>query len=242
MTNPPFPISERKLPALFNGHRQLIRSCPIAVKDVLTPYFSIPTASRVHGYFQLQTKQKSPTRRRILERFLSFYFDPISKARERHLHESPKFETLSLITPKVLQVPYLPYPAFATEAPAIPFFISNEAELKDTYTPPCLLKEMPLITPEILCNEQEILARTHSLKGQLEIDRSEMIYLTLESSDNQALIRELIAKGMETTIANFLEHPLGLHIPAFLPEETAKAKKEIQLLRQKGLLYRHPRS
>ena len=29
---------------------------------------------------------------------------------------------------------------------------------------------------------------------------------------------------MGTTISDFLEHPLGLHIPVFLPAETAKVK------------------
>ena len=228
MTNSLFPISETKLPSLFNGHRELIGrvpvNSPVVIKDILTPYFSIPTASRVHGYFQLHTKQNAPSRSWILDRFLSFCFHGVSKTMENYLYEAPPLDISGIIAPKVLQVPHLPYPAFATEAPPIPFFIPKQPQLKDTYSPPCLLKETLLITPEILCNEEEILASTHSMKGQLEIDRSGMIYLTLEGMDNQSLIRELVAKGMGSKMSDFLEHPLGLHIPALLPAETSKAK------------------
>ncbi|MCX6991221.1 MAG: hypothetical protein NTX49_09210 [Chlamydiae bacterium] len=228
MTNPLFPISETKLPALFDGHRELIGrvpvNSPVVIKDILTPYFSIPTASRVHGYFQLHTKQNAPSRSWILDRFLSFCFHGVSKTMESFLYEAPPLDISGIIAPKVLQVPHLPYPAFVTQAAPRLFFTSTQPQLKDEYSPPCLLRETPPTTQEILSNEQEILAKTHYMKGALSIDRSGMIYLTLHGTDNQSLIRELVAKGTGTTISDFLEHPLGLHIPAFLPEETAKAK------------------
>jgi hypothetical protein len=228
MTNPIFPISETKLPSLFDGHRQLIGKAPVnspfMIKDILTPYFSIPTASRVHGYFQLHTKQNAPANRNKLDRFLSFCFYRVSKTVETFLYEAPPFDTSGIVAPKVLQVPQLPYPAFVTEAPPLSFFIQKPPEVKSEYSPPCLLTETPPVTPEILSNEKDILAKMHSMKGALRKDRSGMIYLTLEGNDNESLIRELVAKGMGTKVSDFLEHPLGLHIPAFLPEETGKAK------------------
>jgi hypothetical protein len=111
-----------------------------------------------------------------------------------------------------------------TLAPPLPFFIPKLPEVKSEYSPPCLLRETPPVTPEILSNEKEILAKTHSMKGSLRIDRSGMIYLTLERNNNESLIKELVAKGMGTKVSDFIEHPLGLHIPAFLPEETGKAE------------------
>jgi len=206
MTDLIFPISETKLPSLFDGHRQLIGRAPVnspsMIKDILTPYFSIPTASRVHGYFQLHTKQNAPANRSKLDRFLSFCFCRVSKTAETFLYEPPPFDTSAMVAPKVLQVPQLPYPAFVTEAPPLPFFIAKLPELKNEYSPPCLLRETPPVTPEILFNEKEILTKMQSMKGALRIDRSGMIYLTIEGNDNEPFIRELVAKARGTKVSN----------------------------------------
>lgn len=219
---------EQKCPvSLFWQHKEKQAAAkvpsPALVKDMLTPYFSIPTASRVHSCFHHYKAHPRPTKG--IERFFSFCFHGVSKTLKRFFYESPPYNTSDIVKPKELLVPQLPDPVFVMQEPQRLFFTLPESVAKDAYSPPCLMRETPYSPAQRISREKTLLSlvnNTFPLKGELRKDPTGMMYLFI--GNNETHIHPLPKELLDPSETHLLPHPMGTHIPVIMPSEMMQAR------------------
>lgn len=235
MTKPLSPITDQKCPVSLFMLQQVksdvnsSMDSPVLIRDLLTPYFSIPTASRVHSCFRTHAKRSAKAGSSKIERFLSYCFHKVGIALSKFLEDKPPYDTSHIAPPKELLVPGLPEPVFEMHEPQRLFFILPEPSLKDEYAPPCLLRETTPIKAQPLPKEQELLSHIEKSlpqKGILKQDPSGMLYLSIEESGPlyATIPQELLAEMQGALPSDLRPPPMGLYIPVFLPLEASNSR------------------
>lgn len=219
-----FPLEATPLTAIKRGLFTPIRpSSQSLVKDMLTPYFCLPTASRVQrcfDSFSLQTVSGRSKFQLIKEEIIS----AIEKILGVETSVASQLTLNDIVAPKRLLVPGLPHPTFQAEPPYRFFYPKKSSSFLDGegFAPPCLMREKPTQEERALSTSSLILPSCY--KAELSKDVSSMTYLSIEIAPpildqlkNRAAQELQIDKGLLRS--SFL----GCYVPLFRPEETAKA-------------------
>lgn len=235
MTKALSPITDQKCPVSLFMQQQVKGDVKpsigpaVVIRDMLTPYFSIPTASRVHSCFRTHAKQKAKASRTKVERFLSFCFHKVGRALSKFLEDKPPYDTSHIAPPKELLVPGLPEPAFEMHEPQRLFFVLLEPSLREEYAPPCLLREIPPTKAQPLPREKDLVSHIEKelpSQGVLKRDPSGMLYLAIEENSYlpASIPQELLSEIKDQLPSHLMPHPMGTYIPVFLPTEAADAR------------------
>lgn len=218
----------------------------IAVKDVLSTYYSLPTASRVQKcYFALskQPASKAGKAVRIKDQIIA----AIEKLYAPQAHPEESFLTTEdFISPRNLLVPGLPDPAFQVSEPRRFFYPQKQDPFRawGSEASACLMREEPNQIESSVSLQSGIIPKF--IRGAIDKDADSMLHLKVEMSAEatQAIIDAI---ACETKMDKDVLTPsfLGCYIPLFTPIETSKSSilgvdKELNenyFAKTKGLYY-----
>lgn len=200
------------------------------IKDYHSPYFSIPTATRVDIFFKRTKKKSIKLSQRSISKIVDWYFQKIEKSSLIQKKEETFLELSDIVPYKQLNVPHLPYPVFQTEKPYRHFYESEQStkNIEQTnYCPPCLMEE-PSRAIDIQLNRSgnllELSQNVLKNKGVIKRCSSGLFYVHVEKNKDFDL--SILEKGI---LENFTEFSKvrsfmsNLIIPLVLPKEATQA-------------------
>ncbi len=179
-------------------------------KEKATSFYSIPTASLVHGVYK-QLQEKTPSSLRSwLEKTSEVLLE---------LTSTPSFAFEEALSSPPLQIPSLPYPPFHTQAPIRKFYHPKKTTQTDLYAPECLLPEVEEDPCRLIEQNQRFLeyfSRNFPLQGILKQERNGHLYLSI--SPGFSIKDPILSFLCSQEESCFVSH-LGLHSTVFTSHE-----------------------
>ncbi len=200
--------------------------------DVITPYFSIPTATRAQNIFQehsVQSRKKWLAQASLWKKCQFLLSEGVDFLLDKAFSEPYELDIHDICPPRELHVYQLPEPPFTShEAPRC-LFLAGEPTLLDQDTPPCLLRDSQGESLSVLQNQEKILsfvAKSLPQKGIIKMDPSGLLYLYIAPSYQAEKLLPFLVPHQEFRqhTHEYIYHPLGIQCPITLPSETHKCK------------------
>jgi hypothetical protein len=226
-------VSDRKNAAgldlfskFYTNHQSSKR---LNVKDLVSHYFPLPTAAHVHDYFEENSKKNYKKTLRKVDTYLLFFLEKIHLFFESSAATVSEYSACFINEEISLRVPHLPEPAFIIPEPHPLSLCEEKQTFNEPYHPPCLLIDSALTSIQRIDHEKALLSFLQShltLQGTLQVDSSNMAYLSLQQG---SFLFNITPKGLlsfEGTVpaSDIAQHALGAHIPVMLPCEWKKGE------------------